>query len=73
VNHILAAMLVADHLNDLLREANDERRSALVNGARRSPWSAFAGRLAGLVGRPARATRRATPTTTSTGAHPATA
>jgi len=47
----LVAMLAAEHLNDLLREAEAERRSALVRGARRSGWSAFTARIAGLLRR----------------------
>ncbi len=37
----LAALLVADHLNDLMREAEEERRLRILRGARPKP----AGRL----------------------------
>lgn len=52
--HAFATLLVAQHLQDLLREAEAERRRTLVRGARRSAWSAFSGRLAGLLRRLAR-------------------
>ncbi|MEO7664247.1 MAG: hypothetical protein ABIV26_03910 [Candidatus Limnocylindrales bacterium] len=39
--HVVAAMLAQQHLDDLLREAEAERRSRLVRGARRSAWSTF--------------------------------
>lgn len=45
----LTAMLAFEHLNDLLREAEAERRSALVRGARRSSWSLAVDRVGGLV------------------------
>ena len=57
----IAAMLVTQHLNDLLREAEEERRNALVRGARRSGWSAALGRIAGLPRRVAGAGRRSAP------------
>ena len=56
--HAVAALLVAQHLDDLLREAEAERRAALVDGARRSAWSLFLGRVAGLVRRLAGSLRR---------------
>ena len=46
-----AALLVTQHINDLLREADIERRNALVRGARRSAWSAFSIRVRHLVRR----------------------
>ena len=49
--HFVTAALAAQHLDDLLREAEAERRSRLVRGARRSAWSAFSGRLTGLLRR----------------------
>ena len=52
--HVVAAMLAAQHLNDLLREAETERRNALVRGARRSAWSAFRVRVRHLVRRAGR-------------------
>jgi hypothetical protein len=56
--HAVAAMLAAQHLNDLLREAEAERRSALARGDRRSVWSALVGRLGGLRRRPDAERRR---------------
>ena len=71
--HQSAAILATEHLNDLLREADAERQANLVRGARRSPWSAFSGRLAGFVRRPFGATARDTSVPRPAGTHPATA
>jgi hypothetical protein len=49
--HALATLLVAQHLQDLLREAEDERRRTLVRGAGHSAWSTFSGRLTGFLRR----------------------
>jgi hypothetical protein len=54
----VASLLAAEHQNDLLREAEAERRAALVRGARRSAWSLFLGRVAGLLRRFAGSVRR---------------
>lgn len=70
--YLPAALLAAEHLNDLLREAEAERLSALVRGARRSGWSMFLGRVADLVRRLAGAWRRGATSTRPTGARPAT-
>jgi hypothetical protein len=48
--HAVAAMLAAQHLNDLIREADAERRSALARGPRRSGRGTFLGRLGGRLG-----------------------
>jgi hypothetical protein len=71
--HFLAALLVTEHLNDLLREAEAERQSALVRGARRSAWSAFTDRLAGLLRRLAGSRRRGSVPPRPAGPNPATA
>jgi hypothetical protein len=52
--HAIAALLAAEHLNNLMREANDERRLALVRSARPASPSRFLGlrtRLASAFGR----------------------
>ena len=46
-----ADLLAADHQAELLREADAARRASLVRGARRSAWSLFLSRLAGLLRR----------------------
>ena len=56
--HAVAAMLAAQHLNDLIREADAERQSALARGPRPSGWSTFLGRLGGLLRRVTGAGRR---------------
>jgi len=71
--HYLAAAMAAQHLTDLLREAELERRASLVRGARRSPWSAFSGRLAAVLHRPAGPTPSDARSTPSTGTRPAAA
>ena len=53
----LADLLAADHQNELLREADAERRAALVRGARRSAWSLILGQLGGFIGRVAGSAR----------------
>ena len=73
MNHVVSAMLVAEHLGDLLREAENDRRANLVRGARRSAWDAFSDRLAGLRRRSEGDTRRDLPASTSAGTHPAAA
>ena len=52
MNHIVAAILIAERQDDLIREAAEHRRAHLVRGARRSRWSAFTSRLAALRGAP---------------------
>lgn len=42
--HQIAALLVAERLNDLLREAEAERRRNLVRSAERDGWLAAVGR-----------------------------
>lgn len=54
----LAELLAAEHQNELLREAEAERRAALVRGARRSAWTLFLGHVAGLLRRLAGSVRR---------------
>lgn len=71
--HYLAALLVTEHLNDLLREAEAERRSALVRGARRFAWSAFIERPAGLLRRLVGSGRRGSVPPRPVGPSPATA
>ena len=71
--HQSAVILATEHLNDLLREANAERQAALVRGVRRSPWSAFSGRLAGFVRRSFGSADRGTSVTRPAGTHPAAA
>ena len=71
--HAFATLLVAQHLQDLLREAEDERRLALVRGTRRSAWSAFSERLAGLLRRLAGVGRRGSTAARPSGPRPATA
>jgi hypothetical protein len=73
VNHIVAAILITEHHSDLLREASEARRANLLQGARRSPWSAFSAKLAGLLGPSTGTARRERPASTSTGTHPAAA
>jgi hypothetical protein len=61
--HQFGALLAALHVNDLLREAEAERRRRLVDGSRPSTrpgsWSGFRSPLARLVAslRPPRASR----------------
>jgi len=71
--HAVATLLVAQHLQDLLREAEDERRRTLVRGARRSAWSAFSGRLAGFLRRLAGSVRRGSNAARPAGSRSATA
>jgi hypothetical protein len=78
MNHIVAAILIAERQDDLIREAEERRRAHLVRGARRSPWSAFTSRLAALRGAPAARPRGARPapassSSTSTGTRAAAA
>jgi hypothetical protein len=72
--HAVATLLVAEHLQDLLREAERERQHALIRGARRSAWSATSsGRLAGLLRRLTGSGRRGSNAARPNGARPATA
>jgi hypothetical protein len=71
--HAVATLLVAQHLQDLLREAEDERRRTLVRGAGHSTWSAFSGRLAGLLRRLIGSVRRGSKAARRAGSRPATA
>lgn len=71
--HAVATLLVAQHLQDLLREAENERRRAVTRGARRSAWSAFLGRLAGLLRRLIGSGRRGSPAARPSGSRPVTA
>jgi hypothetical protein len=71
--HAVAALLVTQHLQDLLREAEDERRRTLVRGARRSAWVSFSGRLAGLLHRLTGSGRRGSNAARPAGSRPATA
>ena len=71
--HAVATLLVAQHLQDLLREAEEERRRALVRGTRRSAWSAFSGRLAGPLRRLTGSVRRGPNAARPAGSRPATA
>jgi hypothetical protein len=71
--HAVAAMLAAQHLTDLLREAEDERRIKLFQGARRSSWSAFRSRLAGRFRPSTGAARRADSSARPSDARPAAA
>jgi hypothetical protein len=63
--HAIASLLAASHLNDLLREAENERRVALVRSARPTPpsrGSGLGGRLASALGRGTTRTARSTRT-----------
>lgn len=71
--HVTAAVIVAQHIEDLRREAEAERRIALVRGARRSERSPFFGRLTGLLGRLTGSGRRTSSPASPSGAQPATA
>ena len=71
--HAVALLLVADHMNDLLREAEAERRGALVRSARRPARRPFLGRLAGLLRRLTGSGRRGSPAVRPSGSRPATA
>lgn len=70
--HLVAAMLATQHLNDLLREAEAERRIALVRGARRSGWTLFLGRISALLRRLAGSVRGGAGSTRPAGPRPAT-
>jgi len=69
--HFMTSALAAQHLDDLLREAEAERQNRLARGASRSGWSAFRGRMANLLrrgtgpGRRSSATRPTGPRTAS--------
>lgn len=69
----VADLIAADHQNELLREADAERRAALVRGARRSAWSLFLGRVAGLRRRFAGSVRRGPAAPRPAGPRPAAA
>jgi hypothetical protein len=52
--HAIASLLAAGHLNDLLREADNERRAALIRSGRPasvSPLSRLRGRVSSALGR----------------------
>jgi hypothetical protein len=71
--HYVTAILVAEHLQDLLREAEEERRRAIIRGATRSPSASFSGRVAGLLHRHPRLGRRDSIATRPPGSRPAAA
>ncbi|MEW5992425.1 MAG: hypothetical protein AB1736_13925 [Chloroflexota bacterium] len=54
----MTAILVAEHLQDLLREAEEDRRRAIIRRATRNPSATISGRLAGLLHRLPRLGRR---------------
>lgn len=68
-----SALLAAEHQKDLLREAEAERRAALVRGARRSAWTLFLRRVAGRIRRLAGSWLRGARSTRPTGPRPANA
>jgi hypothetical protein len=69
----ITALLVEQHHDDLLREAEEGRRAALVRGVRQAPWSAFSARLGHLVRGTAGSTRQDLPAGPSAGTCPAAA
>ena len=71
--HAVATLLVTQHLQDLLREAEDERRRTLVRGAGQSGWSTLSGRLAGLLRRLTGSVRRGSNAARPADSRPATA
>lgn len=71
--HAVAVLLVAEHMNDLLREAAAERRRSLVRSSRRPGRSAFFGGLAGLLRRLTGGSRGRSTAGRSTDPRPATA
>lgn len=71
--YFTADLFAAEHQKDLLREADAERLAALVRGARRSPWTLFLGRLAGLLRGVAGSMRRGPAATRPAGPRPAAA
>jgi hypothetical protein len=71
--HYVTAILVAEHLQDLLREAEEERRRAIIRGSTRSPSASFSGRVAGLLHRLPRLGRRDSNATRPAGSRPAAA
>jgi len=59
--HAITALLATEHLNDLLREADNERRVALVRSGQPTPPSRGGGltsRLAAALGRGSARTAR---------------
>lgn len=68
----LAPVMAAEHQNDLLREAEAERRAALVRGVHRSGWSLLLGRVAGVLRRFAGSIRRGPSAVRPAGQRPAT-
>lgn len=71
--HITAAIIVAQHIEDLRREAEAERRIALGRGVRRSERRDLRVPLAGLLGRLTGSGRRTSSPARPAGARPATA
>jgi len=71
--HAVATLLVAEHLNDLLREAEAQRRSALVRSAGRPARRPSFGRVAGLLRRLTGSGRSGSPAARPSGSRPATA
>jgi len=71
--HAVTAMLVAQHLQDLLREAEEDRRRAIIRSATRSPSATITGRLAGLLRRLPRLGRRGSDAARPSDPRPATA
>ena len=69
----VASIMAAEHLQDLLREAEAERLARLVRGARRSAWSLFLGRVGGLLRRFVGSVRRGSSAARPAGPSPAAA
>lgn len=47
--HPVASLLAAAHLDDLVREAESERRARIVRGGQASRWSAIVAAAAGRI------------------------
>ncbi|TAJ99724.1 MAG: hypothetical protein EPO36_11760 [Chloroflexota bacterium] len=71
--HPVAAYIATLHLQDLLREAEEDRRRAIIRGATRSHAVTITGRLAGLLHRLPRIGRRGSTAARPSGQRPATA
>ncbi|MCI0583040.1 MAG: hypothetical protein L0227_09150 [Chloroflexi bacterium] len=71
--HFATSILVTQHLQDLLREAEEDRRRTLVRGATRSRSTSLTGRLAGLLHRLPRPGRRGSNAARPAGRRPAAA
>ena len=67
------SVLVTQHLQDLLREAEEDRRRAIIRGATRPSFSSSSGRLAGLLRRLPRFGRRRSSAARPAGQRPAAA